>query len=38
VRVEAFDAVFAISSSGGTNTRSVSQPLNFDLSFQGPWV
>jgi hypothetical protein len=38
VRVTAFDTVFAYGTSGGTNTRSVTNPLAYTLTFVGTWV
>jgi len=38
IRVSAFDFVFAKDQNGGTNTKQVTNPLAFQLTFQGTWV
>jgi len=37
-RVNAFDAVYAYSQNGGTNRKTVTNPLTFGLVFTGTWV
>ncbi len=36
-RVNAFDAVYAYSQNGGTNRRTVTNPLLFTMTFSGTW-
>jgi hypothetical protein len=38
VRAVGFDSVFATSSRGGVNRRTVTNPLTFTIRFTGPWV
>ncbi len=37
-RVNAFDAVYAYSKNGGTNRKTVTNPLAFTMAFNGTWV
>ncbi len=37
-RLTAFDAVYAYSQNGGTNRKTVTNPLAFGLTFNGSWV
>ncbi len=37
-RVNAFDAVYAYSQNGGTNRRTITNPLAFSLVFSGTWL
>ncbi len=38
LRVNSFDSVFARGNGGGTNTRTVINPLDYNLVFSGNWV
>ncbi len=37
-RLTAFDAVYAYSQNGGTNRKTVTNPLAMGLTFSGNWV
>ncbi|MBL8827237.1 MAG: right-handed parallel beta-helix repeat-containing protein [Planctomycetaceae bacterium] len=38
LRVNAFDSVFARGNGGGTNSRTVTNPLDYNLVFSGNWA
>jgi hypothetical protein len=38
IKLSAFDFVFAKNQNGGTNTKSITNPLTFQLVFEGTWV